>query len=196
MSTTGGSDHELNKYVGEFSTINRLLTSKDSDLSSCFDKSGESALNDNNFSKRILINNHTDANKGKNKGKLELEHIFEFCKTFKKITEILAFHLTFRTANLQDIILTTIATDINVTINTLYLYVPILIPNTQTQVMFNESIMINYTITFDSWYTERKILNDGREVHVDAGSAQHIDSPKNLIGVFQTQNRIGVPKKS
>ena len=44
MSTTRGSDLEQNKYVGQFSTIMRLLTSKDSDFSSCFDKSGESSM--------------------------------------------------------------------------------------------------------------------------------------------------------
>ena len=115
---------------------------------------------------------------------------------FKKITKILGFQITFKTANLQDIILTAIATDINVTINNLYLCVPILIPKTQTQVVFNESIMKNYTITFDSWYTECKISKDGRKLQVDIGSAQHIVSPKYQIGVFQTQNRIGVPKKA
>ena len=77
----------------------------------------------------------------------------------------------------------------------MFLYVPILIPNTQTQVMFNESIINNYTITFDSWYTEGKISNDGRELQVDIGSAQSNNSPEYLIGVFQTQNRIGVPNK-
>ena len=151
----------------------RLLTSKDNDLFSCFDKNGENPLNDINTLKRIVINNHTGANKGKYKSKLELEHIFRFCKTFKKITKKLGFHLTFKTSNLKDIIFTRIATDFNVTINNLYLYKPILIPNTQTQVMFNESIMNNYTITFDSWCTERKISNDGRELQVDIGSAQH-----------------------
>ena len=53
---------------------------------------------------------------------------------------------------LEDIIFTTLADDINVTINSLNLYVPQLIPSTTTQVMFNETIMNNYTITFDSWY--------------------------------------------
>ena len=125
-----------------------------------------------------------------------MERIFGFCKTSRKITKNLGFHLKFKTANLQYNILKTIATDINVTINNLYVNVPILIPNTQTQVMFNESIMNNYTITFDSWYTERKISNDGRELQLDIGSAQHINSLKYLIGVFQTQNRIGVPNKA
>ena len=194
LSKTGGSDLEHKNYVGQVSRIIRFLAYKDKDLSSCFDKSGESALNDTDVLKRILIINHIDVNIYK--GKLELEHIFGFCKTFKKITKNSGFHITFKTASLQDIIFTTVATDINVTINNLYLYVPFLIPNTQTQVMFIESIMNNYTITFDSWYTERKISNDGRELQVDVGSAQHINSPKCLIGVFQTQNRRGVPNRA
>ena len=59
---------------------------------------------------------------------------------------------------------TTIGKDINVTINSLYLYVPKFVPATSTQVMFDEAIMNNYTNTFDSWYTERMISNDGREL--------------------------------
>ena len=125
-----------------------------------------------------------------------MEPTLGFCKTFKKITKSLVFHLKLKTANLQNIFSTTIATDIDVTINNLHLYVHIIIPNTQAQVMFNESKMKNFTITFDSWYTERKISNNGRKLQVDIGSAQHINSPKYLIGVFQTQNRIGVPNKA
>ena len=96
-----------------------LLTSKDSDLSSLFDKNGEGSLNDDYLLKRILINSHIGSNKGKYKGKLELEPIFRFCKTCKKITKNLGFHLTIKTVNLQDIIFTTIAFDINVTNNNL-----------------------------------------------------------------------------
>ena len=85
LTTTGGMDIEDIKYVGQVSTIMRLLTSKDGDLSSYFDKNGEAVINDNNPLKKVLINNHAvDANKGKIKGHLALEHIFGFCKTFKK----------------------------------------------------------------------------------------------------------------
>ena len=49
--------------------------------------------------------------------------------------------------------------------------------------------MNNYTITFDSWYTERKISNDGREFQVDIGTAQKINSPKYSIGVLRTNAR-------
>ena len=52
----------------------------------------------------MLINNHTDANKGKIKGYLFLEDIFGFCKNNKKVTQKLGFHLMFKTNDLQDII--------------------------------------------------------------------------------------------
>ena len=197
LSTTGGMDLEDIKYVGQVSTIMRLLTSRDSDLSSYFDKNGEPVLDDTNPLKQILIINHAvEANKGKIKGQLALEHIFGFCRTFKKITKNLGFHLKFKMNDLQDIIFTTIAIDINVTINSLYLYVPKFVPSTAIQVMFNEAIMNNYTITFDSWYTERKISNDGREIQGDIGSAQHIISPKYLISTFQTMARTTPNKAS
>ena len=193
-------DLEDIKYVGQVSTIMRLLTSKDSDLSTYFDKDGESVIGDantNNPLKQMLIISHdVAANKGNIKGHLALELIFGFCKTFKKITKNLGFHLKFKMNDLQDIVFTTIANDINVTINSLYLYVPKLIPSTSTQVMFNEAIMNNYTITFDSWYTERKISNAGRELQVDIGSAQHINSPKYLISAFQTNDRTTPNKAS
>ena len=197
LSTTGGMDLEDIKHVGQVSTFMRLLTSKDSDLSSYFDKNAESVINNDNPLKKRLINNHdVAANKGKIKGHLALEHIFGFCRTFKKITKNLGFHLKFKMNDLQDIIFTTIANDINVTINSLYLYVPKFIPSTSTQVMFNEAIMNNYTITFDSCYTERKISNDGRELQVDIGSAQQLNSSKYLISAFQTAARTTPNKNS
>ena len=197
LSTTGGMDLEDIKHVGQVSTIMRLLTSKDNYLSSYFDKNGEAVIDDENTLKQIIFNNQAvEANKGKIKGHLALEHILGFCNTFKKVTKNLGYQLKFKMNDLQDIIFTTRANDINVTINSLYLYVPILIPNTQTQVMFNEAIMNNYTITFDSWYTERKISNDGRELQVDIGSAQKINSPNYLISAFQTIARTTPNKAS
>ena len=44
LSTTGSMDLEDIKYVGQVSTIMRMITSKDSDLSSYFDKNGESVI--------------------------------------------------------------------------------------------------------------------------------------------------------
>ena len=92
LTTTGGMDIEVNKYVGPVSTIMRMLTSKDGDLSSYLDKNGESVIDNDNPLKQILINNHPqEVNKGKIKGQLALEHIFGFCKTFKKKQKILDF---------------------------------------------------------------------------------------------------------
>ena len=129
---------------------------------------------------KMLIDNHLDANKGKIKGYLYLEDIFGFCKTFKKVTKNLGFHLMFKTSNLQDIIYTSMADDIDVTISSLYLFVPNLMPPVETQLMFNEATQNNYKISFDEWYTERRIITDLLVQH-DIGSAQNVIQPKFLI---------------
>ena len=91
----------------------------------------------------MLINNLTEVNRGETKIHIPSDQIFGFCKTFNKITEKLRFHLTFKAADIQDIIYTTLANDITVTNKSFYLFVPILIPSVQTQAMFNESIRKN-----------------------------------------------------
>ena len=88
LSTTGGSEIEINKYVGPISTIMRVLTSKDGDLISCFDKI-DGQINNTSLKQRLIDNHATEANKGKIIGQLPLEHIFGFCKTFKKIYKTL-----------------------------------------------------------------------------------------------------------
>ena len=198
LSITSGSDLEHNKYVGPVSTIMRVLTNKDGDLLSQFDNINEGNTNDDFNStsfKKMLINNHDLANKGKIKGQLPLEHIFGFCRSFKKITKNLGFHIKFRTADLQDIIFTSIGDNINVTINSLYLFVPSLIANTETQLMFNESIQNIYRIFFDDWYTERRVVSD-TITQIDIGSAQSVNSPKYLIAAHQTAARLNAPNKT
>ena len=203
--STSTTDLEHNKYCGQISTIMRLVSSRDGDLLSQFDNineeigANEAATSDNIRStslSKMLITNHEDANRGKIKGQLPLEHIFGFCKTFKKVAKNLGFRFTFKTADLQDIIYTKIAaaTPINVTINSLYLFVPFLIPTTETQLMFNESIQNNYRIFFDEWYTERRIVTD-QIFQVDIGSAQSVNSPKYLICAHQTEARSALPNK-
>ena len=66
----------------------------------------------------------------------------------------------FKADNLQDIIYTSMDDDINVTINSLYLFIPNRIPSVETQLMFNGVTQKNYKITFDEWYTERQIISD------------------------------------
>ena len=188
-STTGGTEIEINKFVGPVSTIMRVITSKDGDLTSCFDKIDETQINNTTLKQIIIDDQQTDANKGKIVGNLPLEHLSGFYKTFKKITKGLGFHIIIKTADLQNLIYTTIADDINVTINRLYLYVPTFIPDAATQTMFNKSIQSSFTLSFDSWRTDRRIVNTGLEFQVDIGSASNINSPKYLIAAHQTQDR-------
>ena len=198
--TTGGMEIENINFLGQVSTNMRSLTSKDGDLSPHFDKYNDgdtnAAINITSL-KQMLIDNHTiPVNRGKIKGQIPLEHIFGFCKTFKKLTKNLRFHITLKTNDLQNIVFTTLANDINVTINSLYLFVPILTPNSETQVLFNESIKNNYTLSFDSWYTERKIVTDGGEFQVDIASSQSTNSPKYLIADHQTEARVGTASEA
>ena len=94
LSTTLGSDIEINNFCGQVSTIMRSISNKDGGLLSQFDNIKE---NDIQVLERLadlrphircaphqkmLINNHIDGNKGKIKGYFYLEDIFGFCKTF------------------------------------------------------------------------------------------------------------------
>ena len=79
LSTTNGIDIEINNFCGQVSTIMRAISNKDGDLLSQFDNFNENdipilerladlppQIRDSPHQK-MLINNHTDANKGKNK---------------------------------------------------------------------------------------------------------------------------------
>ena len=89
----------------------------------------------------------------------------------------LAFRLMFKTANLQDIINTSTDDDKNVTINSLYLNIPHLIPSVETHLRFREATQNSYKITFDERYTERRLISD-LIVQQDIGSAQQVNCPK------------------
>ena len=86
------------------------------------------------------------------------------------------------------------ADDRDVTINSLYLFVSILLPSVETQLMFNEATQNNYKISFDEWYTERRTISDLIKQH-DIGSAQNITQPKYLICAQQTNLRTTIPDK-
>ena len=85
LGVTSGSDLEHNKYVGQVSTIMRVLFSKDGALLSQFDNindgNGDADFNSTSL-KKMLIDNHDiagqEVNKGKIKGQLALENIFGF----------------------------------------------------------------------------------------------------------------------
>ena len=207
LSTTIGSDIEINKFCGQVSTIMRSISNKDGDFLFQFDNINENdipvlerleelppQIRDSPHQK-MLINNHTDPNKGKIKGYVYLEDIFGFCKTFKKVTKNLGFHITFKTNDLQNIIYSSMADDINVTINNLYLYVPNSKPSVKTQVMFNEATQNICKISFDEWYTERRAISD-TNTQLDIGTFQHANSPKYLISAHQTRTRADTANKN
>ena len=62
--------------------------------------------------------------------------------------------------------------------------------------LFNGSLKNSFTISFDSWSTDRKTVDTQLENQVDIGSAQSINSPKYLIAVHQTAAGIGAPNKA
>ena len=112
--TTGGMEIENIKFLGQVSTIIKTLTSKDGDLLSHFDKISEKIGADENATSnnirstslpKMLINNQIEADRGKIRGHLALQDVFGFCKSFKKTTKNLGFHITFRTNDLQNIII-------------------------------------------------------------------------------------------
>ena len=96
LSTTIGSDIEHNKFYGPVSTIMEGISNKCGDLLSQFDNINGNYIpvlerladlplqNRGTPQQKMLINNQTDANKGRIKGYLNLEDIFGFCKIFKR----------------------------------------------------------------------------------------------------------------
>ena len=192
ISASSGVEIEQNIFVGPISTIMRLVTQKGGDLSTYFDIINESEGEINNTSLRqILIDNHTEANRGLIRGHLPLEYIFEFAKSFKKITKGLGFELDLRTSiRKPDIFYTTLGeNDVNVTINSINLFIPQIIPSPETQVYFNEAISKTFTLSFESWTTDRKPVDTAREFQVDISSASNINSPLYLIAAHQKTQR-------
>ena len=128
-----------------------MVSTKDGDLFSQFDN-----INENDIpilerradlppqirrtpQQKMLINNHTDANKCKTNRYLFLEDISGFCKSFKKVTKNVGSHLILKTNDLQNIINISMTDDIKVTFINLYLFIPNLIPSVETQLMFSQA---------------------------------------------------------
>ena len=60
--------------------------------------------------------------------------------------------------------------------------------------MFNEATQITYKISYDEFYTERRVLSD-MITQVDIGSSQQVKSLKYLIGAHQTRARADTANK-
>ena len=87
------------------------------------------------------------------------------------------------------------AVDINVTFNNLSLCIPNLIPSVETQLMFNEATQKIFKISYEEWYTERRVIRDMIDQH-DIGAAQNVNSPAYLIRSHQTKDRNETPNKN
>ena len=185
----------------------RVISNKDGDLSSQFDNINENDITvlerladlppqiRSTLYQKMLINNHTDASKGKINGYLYLQDIFGFCKSFKKVTKNLGFHLILKTADLQDIIYTSMTDDINVINNNMCLYVPNLIPSVEIQIMFKEATQNNYEISYNEYFTARRVISDLLVQH-EIGSTQQVNSPNFMITAHQTKDRILTPNRN
>ena len=62
--------------------------------------------------------------------------------------------------------------------------------------MYIDSIETSFTLSFDSWSTDRKTIGTQLKSQVDIGSAQSVSGPKNLILAHQTAVRKGVRNKA
>ena len=58
--------------------------------------------------------------------------------------------------------------------------------------MFNEATQNNYKLSYDEWFTKRRIISD-TITQLDIGSSQNVQSPKYMIGAHQTRDRIDAP---
>ena len=109
----------------------------------------------------------------------------------KKIMKGLGFELDLRTSNRkQDILYSTLDdNDVNVTINSISLFIPQLIPSSETQVNFNQAISETFTLSFESWTTDRKPIDTARKFQIDISSASNINTPLYLIAAHQKTQR-------
>ena len=85
--------------------------------------------------------------------------------------------------------------DINGTSKNLYLFIPNLIPSVETQLMFNEDTQNNYKISYDEYFTERRVIS-GLLVQDDIRSAEQVNNPEYLISSPKTKDSILTPNKN
>ena len=192
ISSSSGLEIEQNKYIRPISFIMRLVTQQNGDLFTYFDIYDEREDGINNSSlKQILNDDHIEADRGLIRGYLPLECIFGFARSFKKITKWFGFELDLRTSNRkQDILYTNLGdNDVNVTNNSIKLFIPQIIPSPETQVYFNEAIWKSFTLSYESWTTDRKPVDTAREFQIDISSASNLKSPLYLKAAHQKTQR-------
>ena len=103
----------------------------------------------------------------------------------------MGFELQLKTSDeRQNITFTTLrGDDVNVTINSIYLFIPSPVPSHEKQQIFNESIAQSFTLSFALWVSVRKPINTGNEYQLYIGSVSNINTPFNLINAHQKAQR-------
>ena len=137
--------------------------------------------------KKVLTENHTEANRCVIRGHLPLEYIFGFARSFKKMTKGVGFELDLRTSERkEDIPYTTLEdNEVNVTIDSISLFIPQTIPFPETQYKFNEAISKTFSLSYEPWTTDRKPADTAREFQKDISSASNPNSRLYLIAAHQ-----------
>ena len=103
-----------------------------------------------------------------------------------------------KTIDSQDIVYITLPPlhNINVTFDNLNLIVPNFIPSPVTQVLVNEYIKNSFSLSFDSWTTDRRDISRGSKYQLDIRSSVKVNSQKHLIAAHQTAARSGFANKA
>ena len=78
----------------------------------------------------------------------------------------------------------------------IFLFVPILISDAQTQIIFKDSFKTSFILSFDSRSTDRKTIDIQTEYQDDIESAEEINSSNSRIVAHQTAVRVRVPNEA
>ena len=99
--------------------------------------------------------------------------------------------LDLRTSNRkEEILYSTLGDkDANVFLKSISLYIPRIIPSPERQVHFNEDNANSFSISYESWTTDRKLVDTDKEFQTDISSASNIKSPLYLISAKQNTQR-------
>ena len=68
-----------------------------------------------------------------------------------------------------------------VKVDKLYLSVWWFFPDAETQIMFHDSYKVSFTLSFISWFNDKKAIHIELEHQVDIGLAHEVNSPEYLI---------------
>ena len=69
------------------------------------------------------------------------------------------------------------------------MFVPQIIPSPETQVNFNQATSESFTLSYESWTTDRKPVDTAEPFQIDISSTSIINSPLYIIAAHQKTQR-------